>query len=547
MGTFQKRLLIAFAALAIVSIIQGVVGVWAINLAVHNVQRGRVASDLLTEFIELSANKQRLRNWFSQALLNAKPEPQQRAKLLHAMSSQLASLQHLALKAEEMDRSDSAAWQESDALKEHAERLDALTVLNRSMQELQVALADVQPLPLGTDPVTAWLAISKQFDLSEGRDLRTLLAKSISRERHSLARDRARADASLLLLERLAVTATLTLVIGSVLLAVYFTRTLRKPLDDLSTGALQLQSGNLLHRIPDSRHLEFSRLAHSVNTMAGELYLHRVREAEAREHLQLLVLERTNELELAVTKLEKLDLRRRQLFADISHELRTPTTAIRGEAEITLRGSDKPLEEYKTALTRIVSAAQQLGLVIDDLLTMARSDIDMLTLERVALDVNGPLREAIAHVEMLASSRHVRIVMADPSASANLSSGPVQVLGDEQRLRQLFTLLLDNAVRYSHAEQTVTVSSVCVQNGESPQWLLSIADQGIGIAEDDMPHIFERNFRSQAARLLRPDGSGLGLHIAMTLAKAHGGGIDIASVLAQGTTVRVWLPLLEQS
>lgn len=571
MGTFQKRLLIAFAALAIVSIIQGAVGLWAINLAVHNVQRGRVASDLLTEFIELSANKQRLRNWFSQALLNARPDPQIRARLLHAMSSQLASLKHLANQAEDMDRANAAT------LQEHAERLDALTVLNRSMLDLQVALADVQPLPVGTDPQTAWQAISKQFDLSEGRDLRTLLAESIKRERHSLARDRARADASLRLLVRLAVSAMLTLAIGSVLLAIYFTRTLRKPLDDLSTGALQLQSGNLLHRIPDSRHLEFSRLAHSVNTMAGELYLHRVREAEARQHLEFQVQERTNELELAVTKLEKLDLRRRQLFADISHELRTPTTAIRGEAEVTLRGSNKPIEEYKIALTRIVSAAQQLGLVIDDLLTMARSDIDMLTLERALLEVSRPLREAIAHVEMLGTSRQVRIA-AEFTAVA-------QVLGDEQRLRQLFTLLLDNAVRYSHADQVVTVSTqvlsqplsadtltsdalgadaLVIQSSQSDSshsasnaltpaadmtsyWVLSVVDHGIGISGDDMPHMFERNYRSQAARQLRPDGNGLGLHIAAALAKAHGGHIEIHSVAApdarHGTTVRVWLPL----
>ena len=178
----------------------------------------------------------------------------------------------------------------------------------------------------------------------------------------------------------------------SILLAIYFTRALRRPLDDLNIGALELQSGNLLHRIPDSRHDEFSRLAQSVNKMAGELYLHRAREAEARQQLEFLVQERTNELELAVEKLEKLDLRRRQLFADISHELRTPTTAIRGEAEITLRGRDKPIDEYKIALGRIVSAAQQLGLVIDDLLTMARSDIDMLAIERANLEVNLPLR-----------------------------------------------------------------------------------------------------------------------------------------------------------
>ena len=172
-----------------------------------------------------------------------------------------------------------------------------------------------------------------------------------------------------------------------------------------------MQSGDLLHRIPDARREEFSRLAHSVNNMAGEFNIHRLLEAEARQHLEQLVQARTNKLELAVEKLEKLDLKRLQLFADISHELRTPTTAIRGEAEITLRGRDKPLEEYKVALTHIVSASQQLGLVIDDLLLMARSDIDMLALERVNLDVNLPLREAVlqVQVQVLANAKSIHI------------------------------------------------------------------------------------------------------------------------------------------
>ena len=106
MGSFQKRLLIAFAALAIVSIVQGAVGLWAINVAVHNVQRGRVASDLLAEFLELSANKQRLKNWLSQSLLNANPDPEIRSKLQQSMSLQLEKLTKLATQAKALDGPD---------------------------------------------------------------------------------------------------------------------------------------------------------------------------------------------------------------------------------------------------------------------------------------------------------------------------------------------------------------------------------------------------------------------------------------------------------
>ena len=467
MGSFQKRLLIAFAALALVSVVQGAMGIWAINLAVQNVQRGRVASDLLAEFLELSANKQRLKTWLSQALINDYPDNKTRLQLQQTMSSELKKLAILAKKARELDGDNPLTFEE------HAKRHEALITLTRGIETLNTSLSDVLPIAKGTDPTIAWRAISKKFDVAENRDLRSLLTESIERERTALARDRAVADTSLQLLIRIGLVAALTLALASILLAVYFTRALRRPLEDLSKGALALQSGDLLHRIPDARRDEFSRLAHSVNNMAGELHSHRLREAEARQQLEQLVQARTNELELAVEKLEKLDLRRRQLFADISHELRTPTTAIRGEAEITLRGRDKPLDEYKVALTRIVSASQQLGLVIDDLLTMARSDIDMLALERVNLDVNLPLTEAVSHVQMLGNAKSIQI--------DTMLTSEVVVLGDLQRLRQLFTLILENAVNYSYPNQVIKVKSdIREMPNQAPQWCLVVSDEGIG-------------------------------------------------------------------
>ena len=530
MGSFQKKLLIAFAVLALVSVVQGAMGIWAINLAVQNVQRGRVASDLLAEFLELSANKQRLKTWLSQALINDYPDNKSRLLLQQTMSLELKKLAILAKKARELDGDNALAFQE------HADRQDALTTLTRGIETLHASLSDVLPIAKGTDPAIAWKSISKKFDVTEGRDLRTLLTESIERERAALVRDRAVADTSLQLLTRLALGATLTLVLASVFLAIYFMRALRQPLEDLNNGALALQSGDLLHRIPDARRDEFSRLANSVNNMASELYSHRLREAEARQQLEQLVQARTNELELAIEKLEKLDLRRRQLFADISHELRTPTTAIRGEAEITLRGCDKPLEEYKEALTRIVSASQQLGLVIDDLLTMARSDIDMLALERVNLDVNLPLTEAVSHVQMLGNAKSIQI-------NTMLTSEAI-VLGDLQRLSQLFTLILENAVNYSHPNQVIKVKSdVREMPNQTPQWCLVVSDEGIGIAPEELLHIFERNYRSASARKLRPEGSGLGLPLAGALVRAHGGHIEVKSQLNIGTEVYIWLPI----
>jgi two-component system OmpR family sensor kinase len=335
----------------------------------------------------------------------------------------------------------------------------------------------------------------------------------------------------------LALGAATSLALAAALLALYFARALRQPLEELSSGAEALQRGDLQHRIPDHRRDEFSRFAQRVNAMASEIAHHREREVQARQRLEDLVQARTAELEEALHTLQQLEARRRQLFADVSHELRTPTTAIRGEAEIALRGRDKPADYYQAALQRIVAGSQQLGGVIDDLLTMARSDIDALALHRVPLDLAQPLQEAVEQAQALGREHRVRVDYAVPEEAP-----PWRLLGDAQRLRQLFTLLLHNAVRYSHPGGGVQVQAGQIDGG----WQLRVVDQGIGITAEELPRVFERNFRSERARLHRADGSGLGLPIAATLARAHGGQITMDSAPGRGTTVTLCLPLLNE-
>jgi signal transduction histidine kinase len=249
---------------------------------------------------------------------------------------------------------------------------------------------------------------------------------------------------------------------------------------------------------------------------------------------------RTAELTQALDALRDADSRRRQLFADISHELRTPTTAIRGEAEITLRGADRATDEYKTVLRRIVETAGQLASVIDDLLAMARSDIDSLSMVKRPLDLAEPVREALMQAQALATSRGVWLRGEDPQP------GRCFVLGDAQRLRQLLMVLLDNGVRYSHPGGEVRLSMKTGEPSEGgpPTCWVEVQDTGIGIPPHELPRVFERHFRGQDARRGRPDGSGLGLPIAQSLAKAHGGLIELSSAPQAGTVARLILPVM---
>jgi signal transduction histidine kinase len=349
-------------------------------------------------------------------------------------------------------------------------------------------------------------------------------------------RERNAADRALLQLAGGVLLATLAIALLAAALALYFAQALRRPLNNLNSGAQALQRGELHHRMDERGSDEFAAVAHTLNTMTVELQQHRERETQARHELERQVNARTAELQEALHALQAVDASRRQLFADISHELRTPTTAIRGEAEIALRGPTKTSDDYQDSLRRIVDIAAQLGQVIDDLLTMARSDAHALWVHTQALPVAAPVNEALLQVQALAQERQVSVVWE------NRASSDLTLWCDGTRLRQLLVLLLDNAIRYSNESAQVTLHT----STDGKAWHAHVVDQGIGIPADELPRVFERHFRGEQARRHRADGVGLGLSLALALTEAHGGTLDMASVPGQGTTVSLSLPLKQK-
>lgn len=528
---FGRQLTLSLSLLAAAAVLEGLGAAAALHVAEQQVERGRVASDIRTGFIELSATKQRLRTWVAQRQQGAGADEAVREALQQDMRNTLQRLQTLATAA--------AALDDDQANRaEQLRRQDSLAVLNASVAELERTVSVVEPLAPGVDAQQAWQALSAVFDRAQGRDLRELIADSVTREEAAVQRERAAADLSLARMRNfwLAMAATLALMAAAA--AVYFARALRKPLDQLSEGARALQEGQLQHRIPLQGANEFSAVARSMNDMAAELERHRAGETEQRHQLEEQVQARTAELSDALDALRQADGRRRQLFADVSHELRTPTTAIMGEAEITLRGQDRPADEYKATLRRIVGTSRQLASVIDDLLSMARSDIDALSLVKKPCNLAEIVRDVQAQAAALGTARRVqvRVQAADDHHP--------WVLADAQRLRQLLLILLDNAVRYSSPEGEVRLS-LRPTAAATGTCCVEVADDGIGIAAHELPRVFERHFRGEAARRQRPDGSGLGLAIAQALARAHGGQLELFSPSCKGTVARLTLPAME--
>ncbi|MEY4415832.1 MAG: hypothetical protein RIQ53_3125 [Pseudomonadota bacterium] len=533
---FRRRLTVTLISFASVLLLTAVLAVATLAVTERQVVRGRVAGDIATGYVQLSAQKQRLRTWVAQLQQGLQPDPGVRTELQAALAGTVQRLKGLVGQARALDDSEAAGA-------EHQRRSETLQQLQTGLVALLQAVDQVRPLGDDPHPAQAWQALAQMFDMPQGLDIRMLIAENIAIEAASVQRERAAADATLAGVRWLWLAAALLLASAALAVAWHFDRALRDPLQQLNEGAQALQAGRLGHRIAYRGEDEFGAVARSVNALAAELEQHRERESADRQRLEDLVAVRTRELADALASLRQADGQRRRLFADISHELRTPTTVIRGEAEITLRGTDKPPAEYREALRRIAETARQLGTVIDDLLAMARSDIDALSLTRETVDLDELAAQALEPAAALASRRGVQLELPPPRSGAHL------VAGDPQRLRQLLLVLLDNATRYSHAGGRVELRLWrAAAPGPGPGHAadgvcLAVRDHGIGIDPVELPQVFERHFRGARARRHSPDGSGLGLSIARVLAQAHGGRLQLEPAVGGGTQATLWLPL----
>ncbi|MBD9390768.1 cell wall metabolism sensor histidine kinase WalK [Acidovorax sp. ACV01] len=547
---YRARLSLAFAALVALVCIQAAFVYWGANRVNDYAQHSRLASDIQAELLDLSANKQRLRVWAMQRLMNTDAQPEQRERLVASMYTSAANLDDLV-------RRDLALWtelvrREGVSMPAEVPQLVGVTELLRdNIQAVEARLAQLVPLERGADFPALWSELTQVFDMARGRDLRELINGAIAHQRAAVPVARAATERGLDVLRAQAIGMALVTLAVAVVLALHLKRRLQRPLDRLLEGTQALQAGALDHRVATGSNDEFDRVAQHFNAMAAELQQHRARADAARRGLEDAVQARTQELSAAHDTLQRLDQRRRQLFADLGHELRTPATSIRGEAEIALRGGDKPADEYRQTLARIVGGVDQLTRVIHDLLLIAKAEADQLVMHPAPVDLRALLGDAAEQAAALGAPQGVQVqllldgIERDGDASGALPTGQVTVLADADRLRQALVIVLDNAVRYSARGTTVRIGlqGVAGANGVG-EVAVVVRDEGIGIDADELPRVFERFVRGRRARAHRADGTGIGLSIAQGIVQVHQGRITIASVPQQGTVVRIELPLV---
>lgn len=217
-----------------------------------------------------------------------------------------------------------------------------------------------------------------------------------------------------------------------------------------------------------------------------------------------------------------------RFVSDASHELRAPLTAIQGNLELLRRQRGMSEAEREEALAEAEREATRLTRLVADLLALARADAGA-HLKRRPVDLDAVVLEAFREARQLARGQTLTLEPFEPA----------QVMGDEDRLKQLVLILLDNALKYTPAGGQVTLG---LQRHDGSVEIV-VRDTGIGIPPEDLPHVFERFYRADPARSRDPGGTGLGLSIARWIVEQHSGQIVLTSEPGQGTTAIVSLPL----
>jgi len=267
-------------------------------------------------------------------------------------------------------------------------------------------------------------------------------------------------------------------------------------------------------------------LTRTAHTISGHNLSSRLEQLHTGDELQRL----SDTLNQMLARIESAFRRVTEFTADASHELRTPIALIHTEAELALRRS-RDESEYREALRHILLEADRTAKLIDELLALARADSGSESLAIAPVDLLTTVHESASKWNQVASLRDLRF-------EEHSAAQPLIVMGDENALRRVVDILLDNAFKYTPSPGKITLSAE-QQNGRV---IVSVEDTGIGIASEDQTRIFERFYRVDKARSRALGGAGLGLAIAHWIVQLHQGSITVKSDPGNGSVFRVELP-----
>lgn len=272
-----------------------------------------------------------------------------------------------------------------------------------------------------------------------------------------------------------------------------------RPVDDITLTAQRIAGGDLTQRIEITSKDEIGRLASTFNNMIGRL------EASIRQI--------------------------RQFSADASHELRTPLTITKGETELALRKPRSP-EVYREALESNLEEIDRMSRIVEELLFLSRADLGEVHVASDPVQLDTLVQEIQMQAMVLGKEQQISTTLGQVE--------PLRVSGDEWRLRELILNVVDNAVKYSLPRGTVELG-LTQDRGMAR---VTVQDHGIGMTPEEQRLVFDRFYRTDAARAHAQKGTGLGLSICKWIAEAHHGTIEVTSTFGQGSRFTISLPLL---
>ena len=295
-----------------------------------------------------------------------------------------------------------------------------------------------------------------------------------------------------------------------------------RPLVEIEQTARAIAAGDLTRRVPDrDPRTEVGRLGRALNTMLAQIETafgaRAASEAAAR----------------------RSEDRMRRFVADASHELRTPLTTIRGFAELYRQGAARDPAELDRLMRRIEDQAARMGLLVEDLLLLARLD-QQRPLDRRPVDLLALAADAVHDARAVAPGRRIELLLGGEDGGRGSA---LVVLGDDQRLRQVLANLVDNALAHTPDGGPVEVRVGGADLDGRPGAAVEVVDHGPGLTPEQAERVFERFYRADPARSQAAGGTGLGLSIVAALVAVHGGTVQVDSVPGRGARFRVVLPL----
>jgi heavy metal sensor kinase len=285
---------------------------------------------------------------------------------------------------------------------------------------------------------------------------------------------------------------------ATVAVGYYLAKKALKPVDQLRKAAVKISSSNLDERIDiGNRRDELGRLARTFNDM--------------------------------ISRLKDAFQRINQFSTDVSHELKTPLTILKGETEVALR-KDRETEDYRKLLRSNLEEIDRMSKIIDDLLLLSKADTKRAGLTVADVDLRDLVVDVCMDMKIFAENKEIALLVNDLE--------DVKVRGDALKLRRMLSNIIENGIKYTQNGGRVEVSSAM---NDGYVWI-DVRDNGAGINDEDIKYIFDRFYRADRSRH-RASGSGLGLSISKWIAEAHNGAIEVKSRPTEGSLFRVKLPV----